>query len=196
MTGWFWGTHMTKRKPPYGIWGFSSKVQEIVFEPNGIAQDIKRYRSWIKWQVPWKLVKIKDIKRIQKVPKVARQGGLSWCFFGLASIINLGFFLSTSAQLSSTQLNSIFFPNHTLDPFHPAPLPVFPPQPRRHPQAQQLCIRRRRRDRKEVNRLGWSCWMVVNTWWCSSCQFFKYHRIKLASKIGDFRPAVQIYWES
>lgn len=101
-----------------------------------------------------------------------------------------------SFNISSTQLNSIFFSEFHLGPFHPGPLPVFPPQPRRHPQAQQLCIRRRRRDRKEVNRLGWSCWMVVNTWWCSSCQFFKYHRIKLASKIGDFRHAVQIYWES
>jgi len=90
------------RKPPFGFCGFSSKVQEIVFEPNRIAHDIKRYRSWIKWHVPLKLVKIKDIKRIQKVPRVARQGGLSWCFFGLAAIINLGFFLSISAQLSST----------------------------------------------------------------------------------------------
>jgi hypothetical protein len=145
------------RKPPFGFCGFSSKVQEIVFEPNRIAHDIKRYRSWIKWHVPLKLVKIKDIKRIQKVPRVARQGGLSWCFLGLAAIINLGFFLSISAQLSSTPF---FFPNFTSARSIPGLCQCFPrshaviPRPNSCASVEDAATAKR-----------WTAWVDRAEWW-------------------------------
>ena len=157
MTGWFWGTHMTKRKPPYGIWGFSSKVQEIVFEPNGIAQDIKRYRSWIKWQVPWKLVKIKDIKGFKRYPRWPDKVAWVDAFSGLASIINLGFFLSISAQLSSTPL---FFPNHTSARSIPGLCQCFPrshaviPRPNSCASVEDAATAKR-----------WTAWVDRAEWW-------------------------------
>ena len=108
---------------------------------------------------------IKNIKRIL-TPKVQQEGG-RFRFSGYLPLSTLYKFLSISTRLRFLSgfpwftshgfrytMNS--FPDPTL---RFAPLPVSSPQPRRHPQAQQLCIhcRFRRREREEMNGLGGPC---------------------------------------